>query len=173
MDLNDKQAWCDQYGDKVESEFCVNRLFGLGVSGYMNPEKLTNKYAHDLFAIFKADLKTVRTPFFMAKEKYGIDPQYAVTFNLKDEIRYKRLYPNIIVVFDVLWDRMNCKKVIAGREYEVKPMHKTYVGFLQDIRNAITACGKQTVEYKGRIEDEAGNAKVSYVFDVRKLQVLG
>lgn len=172
MNLNDKKAWCQEYGDKVENEFCVSRLYELGISGYMNPEKRENKYVHDIFAIFKADLKTVRTPFFMAQEKYGIDSQYAVTFNLKDGERYKKLYPNIIVVFDVLWDKYNCEKVINGKKYEVVPMHKTYAGFLEDIKNAIISCGKKTVEYQGRINDTNGNAKISFVFDVRKLQLL-
>lgn len=172
MDLNDKTAWCEEYGDKVESAFCVQRLYELGVSGYMNPEKRTNKYSHDLFAIFKADLKTVRTPFFKAGEKYGIDPQYAVTFNLKDGERYRNLYPNIVVVFDVLWDKANCKKTIDGKEYEVQPMHRTYAGFLKDIKSAILASGKKTVVYHGRVGDTAGNAKESYIFDVRNLHLL-
>ena len=95
------------------------------------------------------------------------------TINLKDVARYKELYPNIIVIFDVLWDEANRKKVIEGREYEVEPMHKTYAGFIQNIRSAVISCGNKKVEYQGRVNDTAGNAKVSYVFDVRKLQLLG
>lgn len=173
MDLNDKRAWCDQYGEVVESAFCVGRMYELGVTSYMNLDKRQNKYTHDMYSVFPSDLKTVRTPFFRAQEKYGIDPQYAVTINLKDVARYKELYPNIIVIFDVLWDEANCKKVIEGREYEVEPMHKTYAGFIQNIRSAVISCGNKKVEYQGRVNDTAGNAKVSYVFDVRKLQLLG
>ena len=172
MDLNDKAAWCQEYGDRVEAEFCVRRLYELGVSGYLNPAKRVDKYVHDLFGIFQVDLKTVRTPFFRAKEKYGIDPQYAVTINRKDVERYKALYPNIIVVFDVLWDEKNCKKTIDGKNYEVLPMHMTYAGFINDIRNAVIAGGNSRVVYQGRVGDTVGNAKESFVFDVRKLQLL-
>ena len=138
MDLNNKRAWCEEYGDKVERSFCVDRLYDLGLTGFMNLEKKKNVYAHDMFSVFPSDLKTVRTPFFKAWEKFQIDPQYAVTINMKDMQRYKDLYPNIVVVFDVLWDDKICKKFIEGVEYGVKPMHKTYAGFIQDIRAAVS-----------------------------------
>jgi len=172
MDTEDKFAWCEQYGDVVESAFCVNRLYDLGLSGYMNPEKKTNKYSHDMFMVFQSDLKTVRTPLYKAKELFNIDPQYAVTFNLKDAERYKKLYPNIAVVFDVMWDESLCSKTIGGQKYVVAPMHHTYVGFLTDIRNAIIASGNKKIEYQNRINDMNGNAKESYVFDVRKLHLI-
>jgi hypothetical protein len=161
------------YGENVEKSFCVNRLYDLGLTGFMNLEKKKNIYAHDMFSVFPSDLKTVRTPFFKALEKFGIDPQFAVTINLKDMQRYKELYPNIVVVFDVLWDEKICKKLIDGVEYSVQPMHKTYAGFIQDIRTAVVMCGNNKVEYQGRVNDTNGNAKASYVFDVRTLQELG
>ena len=173
MDLNNKQAWCEEYGEKIERSFCVDRLYDIGLTGFINLEKKKNIYAHDMFTVFQSDLKTVRTPFFKAWEKFEIDPQYAVTINMKDMQRYKELYPNIVVVFDVLWDENICKKFIEGVEYEVKPMHQTYAGFIQDIRSAVVACGNKKVEYQGRVNDTGGNAKASYVFDVRKLQQLG
>lgn len=172
MELNDKLAWCEEYGDKVERSFCVDRLYELGITGYMNLEKKKDKYSHDMFTVFPSDLKTVRTPFFKAWEKFEIDPQYAVTINMKDMLRYKELYPNIVVVFDVLWDDKICRKFIEGVEYGVKPMHKTYAGFIQDIRAAVMACGNKKVEYQGRVNDTGGNAKSSFIFDVRKLQQL-
>ena len=173
MDLNNKQAWCEEYGEKIERSFCVDRLYDIGLTGFINLEKKKNIYAHDMFTVFQSDLKTVRTPFFKAWEKFEIDPQYAVTINMKDMQRYKELYPNIVVVFDVLWDEKICKKFIEGVEYGVKPMHKTYAGFIQDIRAAVIAGGNKKVEYQGRVNDTGGNAKASYVFDVRKLQQLG
>jgi len=173
VELNNKQSWCDTYGENVEKSFCVDRLYDLGLTGYMNLEKKKNIYAHDMFSVFPSDLKTVRTPFFKAYEKFEIDPQFAVTINLKDMQRYKELYPNIVVVFDVLWDEKICKKLIDGVKYSVQPMHKTYAGFIQDIRTAVIACGNNKVEYQGRVNDTKGNAKASYVFDVRELQQLG
>ena len=172
MNNEDKLAWCEKYGDKTESEFCVNRLFDLDITGYLNPEKKRNKYVHDLFSIFKTDLKTIRTPLFKAQELYGIDPQYAVTFNVKDGKRYKELYPNIIVIFDVLWDENSCSMTIGGTQYSVKPMHHTFAGFLTDIRTAITLSGDKKIAYRNRVNDTSGNAKESYVFDIRKLHLL-
>ena len=63
--------------------------------------------------------------------------------------------------------------MIDGVKYSVQPMHKTYAGFIQDIRKAVVACGNNKVEYQGRVNDTKGNAKASYVFDVRELQQLG
>jgi hypothetical protein len=109
---------------------------------------------------------------FKAQELYGIDPQYAVTFNVKDGKRYKELYPNIIVIFDVLWDENSCSMTIGGTQYSVKPMHHTFAGFLTDIRTAITLSGDKKITYRNRVNDTSGNAKESYVFDIRKLHLL-
>jgi hypothetical protein len=42
VDLNNKRAWCEEYGDKVERSFCVDRLYDLGLTGFMNLEKQKN-----------------------------------------------------------------------------------------------------------------------------------
>jgi hypothetical protein len=123
---------------------------------------------HDLYVQFPSDLKTVRTPLFKSMELYGIDPQYAVTFNHKDAERYKDLYPNIIVIFDILWN--DCRKEFNDVKYEVANMHLTVAGFLSDIRNAIIKSGSHRIDYTRRVEDTSGNAKSSWVFDARHLQ---
>jgi hypothetical protein len=51
-------------------------------------------------------------------------------------------------------------------------MHQTYVGFLSDIKNAILAGNSQKITYRNRLSDTSGNAKESYVFDVRKLHLV-
>lgn len=166
----DKLAWCESFGEDAEREFCVSRMFELGVASWLNIEKRTNKYTHDLFAAFPADLKTVRTPLFKAQELFGIDPQYAVTFNLKDGKRYRELYPNIVVIFDIRWDTTQAQ--LGNTRYSVEPMHITVAGFLNDIANAVKASGNQKIEYKRRREDHQGNAKESFVFDCRYLHRL-
>jgi hypothetical protein len=169
VNTEDKLAWCEKGAD-AEALFTVGRLFDLGLVGHINLEKASNKFTHDLFVQFKADLKTIRTPLFKAQEMYGIDPQYAITFNLKDGERYAKLYPNIVVVFDVKWEQTTMN--IGGFIYEVKPMHETYAGFLNDIRKAIMKSGGKKIEYSKRVDDNSGNAKASWVFDVRELQRL-
>ena len=171
LSTEDKLAWCEKFGDETERTFATDRLFNLGIASWPNLEKRTNKYAHDLFCIFQSDLKTVRTPLFKSQELYGIDPQYAVTFNLKDQERYNSLYPNIIVIFDIKWEvtEMELNNII----YKVNPMRVTVAGFLADIKNAIKADGNQKIEYKKRVNDDNGNAKSSYVFDARLLHRIG
>jgi hypothetical protein len=51
-------------------------------------------------------------------------------------------------------------------------MHETYAGFLADIRRAIMKGGNKKIEYARRVDDVSGNAKASWVFDVRLLQKL-
>jgi hypothetical protein len=51
-------------------------------------------------------------------------------------------------------------------------MHETYAGFLADIRRAIMKGGNKKIEYARRVDDVNGNAKASWVFDVRLLQKL-
>ena len=146
-------------------------MHDIGLPTFVNPSKRTDKYTHDLFTIFQSDLKTVKTPLFKAKELFGIDPQFAVTFNLKDGVRYAKLYPFIVVIFDVEW-KEQCSMTIGGVLYEVQPMHQTHAGFLSDIRNAIIKSGNQKIKYARRTDDTSGNAKESFVFDVRHLQRL-
>ena len=166
MDTEDKKAWCDK-GAMEERMFAVGRLFDLGVTGEVNLEKKEDPYTHDLFVRFQADLKSVRTPLFRAKELYGIDPQFAVTFNLKDGTRYATKYPNIIVMFDIDWQETS--KNIGGVVYTVTPMRETFLGFLDDIRKAISLDGNKRIDYHRRVDDEQGNARSSWVFDVRRL----
>ena len=166
LDTEDKQAWC-RVGEELEDVFAASRLPQFGLTGGINDDKLYDKYTHDLNIMFPSDLKSVRTPLFKAQDLYGIDPQYAVTFNVKDATRYTKLYPNIVVVFDVDWQTTSM--VIGSTSYEVLPMHRTWAGFLKDIASAIKASGCRQISYARRTEDAAGNAKSSWVFDVRNL----
>jgi hypothetical protein len=166
MNNEDKLAWC-AYGEETEHVFSQQRLFDLGLAGHVNLEKKTNPYTHDLFVQFPVDLKTVTTPLFMAREMYDLDPQYTVTINHKDVTRYKQLYPNILIMFDVNWKELS--KEINGNVYTVAPMATTVAGFVSDVRRAVQKCGNKKITYKNRIDDNSGNAKESWVFDIRHL----
>lgn len=170
-DTEDKLAWCEKFGGETEFVFASKRMHEIGLPTFVNPAKNQDKYTHDLYTIFPADLKTVRTPLFKSLELFGIDSQYAVTFNVKDGTRYAKLYPNIVVIFDVEW-KTQCSMIIGSKNYQVQPMHQTHAGFLQDIRNAIIKSGNKKIKYSRRVDDESGNAKESFVFDVRNLQRL-
>jgi hypothetical protein len=84
-DLQQRAAWYVQ-GFKREQVF-VNR-FGPALELQLNPKKEIDLTVPDL--LYKgnlADLKCQETPFFFAN-RFGIDPTFAVTFNLKDALSY-------------------------------------------------------------------------------------
>src|SRR3954454_23053909 len=91
----DKGFWVDAGRDK-ERDFVERVLPRLGFSGAINPAKESDIYAPDLLVEGQlADLKAQRMPFFKARELYEVDPQFAVTFNEKDYLRYRDRYPAI------------------------------------------------------------------------------
>ncbi len=101
--LQDKGPWC-QTGITFEEAFVSK--YGADLSLVINPQKQIDPYVPDLLDTSKgnlADLKTQNTPFFQARTRYNMNPQFAVTFNLKDHRRYNELYPDIDIYFWVEW----------------------------------------------------------------------
>jgi len=116
----DKAFWVEVGRDK-KTEFVERILPGLGFDGSVNPAKAADPYAPDLIVEgHLADLKSQRMPFFKAREKYGVDPQFAVTFNEKDFLRYRDRYPSMDIYFWVVWQ--TCERTIANVRYSVRPM---------------------------------------------------
>jgi len=98
VSTENKKWWCE-HGERLEKEF----ISLAGPQFAMNPDKTDDKYTHDLVYNGKpADLKSIRTPFFTAG-KYGYDPSRTVSFNLKDLRRYQANYPDITVIYWVVW----------------------------------------------------------------------
>lgn len=90
------------HGESQESRFVSKFQHVLGVQ--INPQKRLDVTVPDLTcSTGLADLKHQATPFFTAADKAKIDPQYAVTFNVKDAWRYHTLYPDIQIFFWVEW----------------------------------------------------------------------
>lgn len=151
IDNEDKGAWCEK-GMDAEKLF-VGQVFGSGCAVFMNPAKAEDVYTHDLYMQTPSDLKTVRTPFRMAEDLYGIPSRFAVTLNVKDVERYGKKYPNLRVIFDIKFSEFGVKTVRVASMHEI----------LRLIRG-----GKARVHpYKSRVEDQHGNAKDSYVIDYR------
>ena len=170
FDTEDKQAYCRE-AEIQERAFVADRLPQLGLDGIINPEKEFNIYVPDLIVGgLLSDLKSQFKPFFKVGMLYGIDPQWSVSFNLKDGRRYADKYPGIVVFFDVHWKTTTM--TIKGRDYRVKPIHHTYAGYLSDVMKAIDECGNKKHTYQRRINDADGNALDSWLFDVRKLERL-
>lgn len=170
MNTEDKQAWC-LAAEIEERRFVEERLPELGLTGEINPAKKFDKYAHDMFVNgWPADLKSQKTPLFKARELFGLDPQYVVSFNENDGKRYSDNYPNIMVFFDVDWQETT--RFIGGRLYEVEPFRATYAALLDSVWRAIESDGLQKHDYLNRVDDVLGNAKSSWIFDVRRLHRL-
>ena len=163
-DTEDKSWWL-QHGENLEFDFvtkCQN-LLGLEIS--INPQKQIDKTAPDLvFEGCLADLKTQNTPFFTSS-RYGIDPRFCVTFNRKDFERYAALYPEIIIFFWVDW------KQLSYKEYSTSHLAGVFKVDFKQLREMV-AGGAPEHAYQRRIDDKAGNAKTSFLFDVRNMSNL-
>ncbi|WP_343704062.1 hypothetical protein [Chitinophaga sp.] len=159
--LQDKLHWCRE-GESKEQAF-VRRYVSLGYK--MNPEKESNEYAPDLISTTNVltDLKSQHSPFFKAGERYGIDPNFAVVFNVKDKVRYKKEYPDIDILYYVDWIAVRAN--IYGKSYEVQPLIGVYRISFQDFLPILD--GAPVHEYIQRKGDLRGNAKDSYVLDIR------
>lgn len=162
-DLQDKSYWCRD-GEKIEEAFI--RLFGKSLNLEINPEKKDNPYVPDLINIQTgqlADLKQQATPFFQAGQLYEIDPTYAVVFNEKDKIRYQKNYPNIIIYYWVNWLAVRFK--MGNDEIIAKPLKGIWTTDFPKFEKYLTNCPIHY--YRQRINDTQGNARGSYVCDIR------
>lgn len=168
-DTEDKRWWC-LHGQKLEERFVEICNEKLGLSARINPDKEKNPYAPDLVVNGRlADLKVQNTPFFKAKQLFGVEPTYAVTFNRKDYERYKNIYPDIDIYIWVEWKQLN--KEIKGINYKVDYLCGIYTLPFQGVREIIESEAMEH-SYLRRVFDQRGNAKSSFVLDIRKFKKL-
>ena len=155
----DKEVWY-KHGERIESLFVSTIAPSVGLDVIINPEKERNKYAHDLIldGYKKADLKNQGTPFFMSG-RYGCDPMETVSFNKKDYDRYKKIYPDIFVIFWVNWGKQSRYGVDVGTKNGV------WVFSLDELGEQIKNAPLHT--YQKRVRDKLGNAKNSYLITLK------
>ena len=164
----DKRIWTGR-ALSVENQFVDDIVPLLGIDVIMNPDKVRNSYAPDLLRNGEqlADLKKQTTPFFTSG-RYDLDPQYTVTFNRKDYLRYKHHYPNIHIYFWVDWERLvytsNNQK---WRTISLQPLKSVWEVPFSELALQIETGNIPLHIYVRRVNDTVGNAKDSYVFDVR------
>lgn len=161
-DLQAKSLWYKD-GERIEEAFVKKHGESLDLS--INPEKTGNPYAPDL--VYQkdklADLKTQNTPFFKAKNLYGIDATYAVVFNRKDAVRYYRKYPDIIIYFWVEWHSVKFK--MGSNTIEVGYINGVWKIPFQNLIGLLTKAPLH--EYQQRKDDKKGNATSSFVLDIQ------
>ena len=167
------KAWWVVHGATKEEEFVSLVAPQIGLKAEINPEKLKDDYAPDLVIDDDrkiADLKAQNTPFFTVGKTYrGYDPNYTVTFNKKDFDRYSELYPDIHILFWVKWLQTSMGKGI--NRIEVSPIYGVWRCTLQEICSFIHE-GAPLHAYQRRGEDRDGNAKNSYLLDLRRMQCI-
>jgi len=143
----DKQSWCD-LGLQLEYEFLER---GFPVS--LNKQKDHDKFTHDFMIHLPCDLKSIRTKWQKSQELFGIQSDYAISINQKDLQRYNHLYPNLIIILDVAWSGV----------------------YLAPVSHAIRLIKNGSAkrhEYKNRKNDQRGNAKISWIFDIRHFEAI-
>jgi hypothetical protein len=168
----DKLAYCKKASDEQEPRFVdfVNALGGL-VKLKINPDKENDPYTHDLLVHgAPGDLKTQDTPFFKAEVLYDIDPQWAITYNHKDYLRYKKKYTDqgndIVLFFDVT------RKDEVKYDVKTFPMRGIFYAKASEVEKLIESSEVPLHEYLNRKNDTEGNAKSSYVIDVRRFNMI-
>lgn len=196
-DLQNRAAWY-QHGVRREDVFIEK--YGAAFGARINPAKKTNPTLPDLLhQEHLADLKCQNTPFFQAG-KLGIDPTYAVTFNLKDAYSYGRwgkAYADLVIFYWVDWGAV--RMVSNGKAYSARPLSgvwKVDFSTLDQMRmsspihwynqrnrqpESHAEMKKRLAAFEPRLADgekvwsirETGiNAACSYVFDLRKFERL-
>lgn len=172
----DKDWWLI-HGANLEKRFVENVCPEIRLDGIINPEKEQDPTVPDLIVNGRlADLKTQNTPFFTASrynkkeggKKVPFDPTYTVTFNRKDYLRYRKLYPDIDIYFWVQWKvtKYNMKN---GGVINVSPLSGIwYVGF-KELMNDIKD-GKYPLHSYLRRGGDMVNATESYVLDLNDFE---
>lgn len=164
-DLQDKKRWCKE-GESQEEAFV--REYGEKIGYVMNPRKKEDRFAPDLLSTqtgVLADLKSQHSPFLKAMEFYRIEPTYAVVFNVKDKIRYEQYYPDIDIIYFVDWIVVRGEDERNGKAYTVDPLLGIYKISFRDLNKILS--NAEIHEYKQRRNDQQGNARGSYVIDIR------
>lgn len=164
-DTEDK-AWWVEKGASDELDFIQHIAPQIPLDARPNPQKAHDPFAHDLYVgDSRAELKHQTTPFFTAGVKYAFEPRFTVTFNKKDLHRYHETYPALQVYYWVNWEQTELH--LHGTRYNVLPLHGVWLAPLPSIIDSLQARQPPLHPYKRRVDDDKGNAKSSYLLDLR------
>jgi hypothetical protein len=168
-DTEDK-LWWTEHGSQLEVRFVSEVAPRLHLDAVLNPAKVSNPFVPDLLVKGRlADLKVQNTPFFTAS-RYGLDPQYTVTFNRKDYLRYSELYPQVLLFFWVAWTTLEWPK--SAPRVRVDRMAGLWEVPFAELARRIDDRTAPLHSYQRRVGDRAGNATESYLFDARTFKAL-
>lgn len=139
-DLDNKGFWC-KLGEQKEYAFvqCMEKIDSK-YTVQIHPEKETNPYHPDLLVNmdgieYVGEAKIKNSPFFFGN-KYGVEPQFALTMDLKDSFNYCRLLANgtdLLIFIWVKWEAHEMRHS-GGKSYKVKPMRGIWVTNFSKLR---------------------------------------
>jgi hypothetical protein len=170
-DPQDKQWWLEA-GMRREVAFVEQIAPQLGLQAEINPAKERDPYAPDLLVGGQlADLKCQTTPFFRAESFYGVPVRVAVTFNRVDYERYRELHPRIDLIWWVHWDQLDMR-FRDGQVVRTAPLNGVWRVSFSALAAGIEADQFHLHEYIHRRSDTRGNARDSFVLDLREFTQL-
>lgn len=169
----DKNWWL-LYGNKKEEAFIkFAEEKGILPGIQLNPERPMKPWLPEFIYEGKyADLKEQTTPFFTAK-KYNVPPRYAFTLNVRDVNDIAEKYSGCQLIIYINWLAVRFQMFSGGQiinEISVVPLQGVWL--LKPIDLEIFLTNSPIHSYKRRFNDTRGNAKDSYVIDVRKLNLI-
>ena len=138
-DLDNKAFWCRLGEDKEHAFVKVMSKIDSPYQVKIHPEKESNPYHPDLLVNFNSDnligeVKIKNSPLFIAN-KYKVNPQYALTMDLKDSFNYNKLLERGIDVIIFAWIRWEAHEMhLSNKTYKVKPMRGVWVTNFSKIR---------------------------------------
>ena len=138
-DLDNKAFWCKLGEEKEEAfvKYCKRTASKYKIQ--IHPEKETNPYHPDLLVKVNGieqigEVKIKNSPFFFA-EKHGVNPQFALTMDLKDSFNYTRLLNEGTDLLIFIWVKWEAHVMICGDDvYRVKPMQGIWVTNFSKLR---------------------------------------
>lgn len=177
-DPEDKRWWIDR-GTELEAEFlALCQRVGILDGIRENPERAKGGMSLVLpefvYRGDHLDLKMQSQPFFMAGELFGVHPRYAVTLNWQDVADVSTKYPRCNFAIWVRWESTAYQRPNAEQRITVGALHGVWWIDPTQLRQLISAAHQQGRRhwYQRRRTDDSGNAKSSYVLDVRDLELL-
>ena len=160
-DTEDKTWWIG-WGKQKEQEFlklCEREGILPGIAASYGPDH----YPEYTYQGRYLDLKTVETPFFMARKHYGLDSNFAVSLNKQDVFDCTYKYPKCQLVFWIQWASEIKYGVAVETRHEIR--------FLSYERMRELVSHAPVHIYQKRIDDNQGNAKDSYILDLRDMEL--
>ncbi len=170
-DPQDKGWWLEA-GLRRELGFVERVAPRLGLTAVINPAIARDPYAPDLMVDGLAvDLKCQTTPFFRAESFYNVPVRTAVTFNRVDYERYRKEHPAIDLIWWVHWDQL-AMRFRDGTVVRTPPLSGVWRVSFDAVAQNIDHGRYRLHEYIHRRNDIRGNARDSFVLDLREFDRL-